>query len=86
MPPKATAWDVVAGAQPEWSAWNRPSLSIGETAWREYLSADFYAELLTREGFAVERGTGGMPTAFRATWSNGGSAQASSGHRRLCRV
>ena len=57
--------------QPEWSAWNRTIFEYGETAWREYLSADFYVDLLRREGFEVEAGSGGMPTAFCATWVNG---------------
>jgi aminobenzoyl-glutamate utilization protein B len=68
---KSTAWELVTRRQPEWSAWNRAIFEFGEPAWREYQSADFYTELLTREGFAVERGTGGMPTAFCARWSQG---------------
>lgn len=39
-----------------------------EPAWREYRSAAAYRALLNDEGFEVEEGSGGMPTAFRATW------------------
>jgi aminobenzoyl-glutamate utilization protein B len=43
-----------------------------EPSWREYRSAKFYVEALRREGFAVEEGSGGMPTAFCATWGREG--------------
>src|SRR5436190_7104329 len=42
-----------------------------EPSWREYKSSAWYMDRLEREGFDVERGTAGMPTAFRARWSNG---------------
>ena len=42
-----------------------------EPAWREYRSAAWYVEKLRAEGFTVEEGSGGMPTAFCAEWSNG---------------
>ena len=44
---------------------------FGETAWREYRSAEWYVCRLREEGFSVEEGSGGMPTAFCANWSNG---------------
>ncbi|MCZ7643560.1 MAG: amidohydrolase [Pseudorhodoplanes sp.] len=42
--------------------------NLCEPAWREYETSRWYAERLAAEGFAVERGTAGMPTAFRARW------------------
>lgn len=42
-----------------------------EPAWREYQSARWYVTELRRAGFTVEEGSGGMPTAFCAEWSNG---------------
>lgn len=45
--------------------------NMHEPSWREYRSSKWYADRLEAEGFAVERGTAGMPTAFRARWSNG---------------
>jgi len=42
-----------------------------EPAWREYKSCRAYVDLLRRHGFEVEEGSGGMPTAFSATWSQG---------------
>ena len=53
------------------SDWNQLIWHYGETAWREYRSAKWYVDLLRSEGFIVEEGSGGMPTAFCATWSNG---------------
>lgn len=44
---------------------------FAEPAWREYKSAKAYCELLTAEGFTVEEGSGGMPTAFMASWGEG---------------
>ena len=42
-----------------------------EPAWREYRSAQAYVDLLREDGWEVEAGSGGMPTAFAATWSHG---------------
>ncbi len=53
------------------SDWNQIIWHYGETAWREYRSAAWYVERLRAEGFTVEEGSAGMPTAFCATWSNG---------------
>ena len=44
---------------------------FAEPAWREYRSAAWYVERLRAEGFSVEEGSGGMPTAFCAQWQNG---------------
>ena len=53
------------------SDWHQHIFHLGETAWREYRSCAWYVERLRREGFTVEEGSGGMPTAFCATWNNG---------------
>src|SRR5262252_2803898 len=42
-----------------------------ETAFREYRSAKAYCDLLRKEGFTVEEGSGEMPTAFLATFGEG---------------
>ena len=42
-----------------------------EPAWREYRSARAYCDLLRAEGFRVEEGSGGMPTAFLAVFGDG---------------
>ena len=53
------------------SDWSELIFEFGETAWREYRSFEWYVNLLEAEGFTVERGSGGMPTAFCAEWQNG---------------
>ncbi|MCP5150590.1 MAG: amidohydrolase [Ectothiorhodospiraceae bacterium] len=66
----AIEWvDSHAGALSDWHAtiWD-----LHEPAWREYRSAAWYVERLRAEGFEVEAGSGGMPTAFCATWGDGG--------------
>ena len=57
--------------QPDLSAWTSTIFDFGETAWREYRSADWYVKTLRAHGFTVEEGSAGMPTAFAAHWSNG---------------
>ena len=68
---KDTAFHWVERNQPQWSAWNSHIWDLAETAWREYRSAEWYVATLRAEGFSVEEGSGGMPTAFSAHWSNG---------------
>ena len=53
------------------SDWCATIFDFGETAWREYRSAEWYVARLRAEGFTVEEGSAGMPTAFCADWSNG---------------
>ena len=53
------------------SDWHQVIWDLAEPAWREYQSAAWYVELLRAEGFDVEEGSAGMPTAFFARWSNG---------------
>ncbi|MBA3414802.1 MAG: amidohydrolase, partial [Chloroflexia bacterium] len=53
------------------SAFDLEIWRYAEPAWREYKSARAYVELLRGEGFAVEEGSGGMPTAFVANWTSG---------------
>lgn len=65
------ALSVVDARMPELSEWCSTIFDFGETAWREYRSAEWYVARLRAEGFTVEEGSGGMPTAFCADWSNG---------------
>lgn len=52
-------------------AWHTHIWNLAEPAWREYRSQQWYVQRLRAEGFEVEDGSGGMPTAFAARWSNG---------------
>lgn len=68
---QSDALNIVDARMPELSAWCSTIFDFGETAWREYRSAEWYVARLRAEGFTVEEGSGGMPTAFCANWSNG---------------
>jgi aminobenzoyl-glutamate utilization protein B len=68
---KETAFAWVDACHPDWSEWNAHIWDLAETAWREYRSCKWYVKRLRTEGFTVEEGSAGMPTAFSATWSNG---------------
>ena len=63
--------DWVAGHAQELSDWHQVIWHFAEPAFREYKSATWYVEKLRNEGFEVEAGSGGMPTAFMASWKNG---------------
>ncbi len=65
----ALGW--VADNEQNLSDWNQVIWQFAEPAWREYRSAAWYVERLRAEGFSVEEGSGGMPTAFMATYGNG---------------
>jgi len=72
-------WTCAQREALQWLEENRRALSADhqtiwnfhEPSWREYRSSRWYMDRLEREGFQVERGTAGMPTAFRARWSSG---------------
>ncbi|MEO8667372.1 MAG: amidohydrolase, partial [Bauldia sp.] len=75
----ASDWSPAQASALGWLDANHAALSsdhmtiwdFHEPSWREYKSSTWYMDRLEREGFTVERGTAGMPTAFRARWSNG---------------
>jgi aminobenzoyl-glutamate utilization protein B len=68
---KQTAMEWVDAHEGDLSDWNQTIWHYGETAWREYKSVRWYVERLRAEGFEVEEGSGGMPTAFSAHYSRG---------------
>ncbi|MGR3565750.1 MAG: amidohydrolase [Heliomarina sp.] len=70
-PQKQTAVDWVEENTPQLSLDHKTIFDFHEPSWREYKSAKWYVERLRAEGFTVEEGSGGMPTAFCAEWSNG---------------
>ena len=74
-PAQETALAAVDARRSLLSAGAKHIFDLGETAWREYESAAWYVNLLRQEGFTVEEGSGGMPTAFAAQWSNSASGQ-----------
>ena len=46
--------------------WNNP-----EIAYREYKACDWIAKYMEEQGFTVEVGAGGVPTAVKAVWGKG---------------
>lgn len=60
------------GLAPALSDFHLDIWGFSEPAWREYKSSRHYVDLLRQEGFDVEVGSGDMPTAFHATWGEGG--------------
>ena len=68
---KRTAFDWVKAHAGWLSERHREVWDFHETAWREYKSAAWYVKLLCEQGFEVEQGTAGMPTAFRARCGKG---------------
>ena len=45
--------------------------SYGELGFQEVETSHYLVELLKKNGFQVEQGVAGIPTAFMATWGNG---------------
>src|SRR6202050_3747991 len=45
--------------------------SFGELGFQEFETSKYLAGILEKEGFRVERGVAGIPTAFVATWGQG---------------
>ncbi|MDQ4503880.1 amidohydrolase [Sinomonas sp. ASV322] len=70
MTAKATAQHWIGENMPRLSEWHRHIWELAEPAWREHRSAAWYVERLRSEGFSVEAGSAGMPTAFAAEWES----------------
>ncbi len=68
---QTTALAYVDQIAPQLSADCATIFDFAEPAWREYRSAAWYVARLRAEGFTVEEGSAGMPTAFCAEWHNG---------------
>ncbi|MGH7320156.1 MAG: M20/M25/M40 family metallo-hydrolase [Candidatus Rokuibacteriota bacterium] len=68
---KRAALDWVEANRKRLSDFHQEIWRYAETAFREYKSAKAYCDLLREEGFRVEEGSGGMPTAFLATFGRG---------------
>src|SRR5580704_11050934 len=45
--------------------------SFGELGFQEFETSKYLTAILEKEGFKVERGVAGIPTAFVATWGQG---------------
>ena len=45
--------------------------SFGELGFQEFETSKYLTGILEKEGFKIERGVAGIPTAFVATWGQG---------------
>lgn len=70
-PQKQAALDEAEALSPEIRKMAMSLWQYSETALREVESADLLADILEAEGFTVERGVAGMPTAFVASYGSG---------------
>ncbi len=68
---KRGAFAFIDGHMDEWSGWHQILWNFAEPAFREYKSSAWYVSCLRNAGFEVEVGSGGMPTAFVASFRNG---------------
>src|SRR2546430_9518894 len=50
---------------------NDTVFSFGELAYQEFETSKYLTDLLEQNGFSVERGIAGMPTAWVARWGSG---------------
>ena len=50
---------------------NDSVFSFGELGFQEFETSKYLSNILEKEGFKVERGIAGIPTAFVATWGSG---------------
>lgn len=71
IPEKATALEAVESLRPEIMDMSMELWEYSEIALRESRSAEYLAVVLEEEGFLVERGVAGMPTAFVASFGTG---------------
>ena len=72
------ALDWITANETRMSAFNERIWHFAEPAWREYRSARAYVDFLRAEGFEVEEGSGGMPTAFVAAATTSPSPRSGS--------
>ena len=70
-PRKAELVRDVEGMRKQAQVMNDVLFSFGELGFQEVETAKYLTALLEKEGFKIERGVAGIPTAWVATWSNG---------------
>ncbi|MEX2693242.1 M20 family metallopeptidase [Rhizobium mongolense] len=67
-----SVWDIVEGKREIFFALSDRIWDLPETNYEEYRSSDEHARLLQQEGFRVERGLAGLPTAVMGEAGEGG--------------
>ena len=69
---KQKAIDFIESQRGEAREISREIWSFAEVALEEFKSAELLEDLLEQSGFEVQRGVGGLPTAFIARWGDSG--------------
>ena len=69
--PKKTAFKWIDDNAERLSEFHQLIWNYAESSFREYRSVKAFAEFHREEGFDVEVGVAGMPTAYLATWGEG---------------
>jgi aminobenzoyl-glutamate utilization protein B len=61
----------VDGMQENIQKWNDSVFSFGELGFQEFETTKFLTTILRQNGFTVQEGVAGIPTAWTARWGNG---------------
>src|SRR5919198_4754422 len=61
----------VDGMREDIQRMNDTVFSFAEPGFQEFETSKYLSEILERNGFKIERGLAGIPTAFMATWGSG---------------
>jgi len=69
--PKKTAFNWIEENEERISDFHQRIWNYAESAFREYKSVKTFAKFHREEGFGVEIGVAGMPTAYIASWGEG---------------
>src|SRR6201995_2772329 len=58
--------------------------SYGEPGFQEFRTGDYLTSILAKNGFKITKGVAGIPTAWTATWGDGGAMTAIGSPSRSC--
>lgn len=72
---KRLLWDSIQQQSPELFKLACDIFDRPENGYQEFFASGLLSDYLERSGFSVERGAGGLATAFRAEWENGSGAR-----------
>jgi len=68
---KKDAAQEVDGMREDIQKMNDTVFSFGELGFQEFETSKYLVDILRKNGFSVETGVAGIPTAFMATWGSG---------------
>ncbi|MFT2092475.1 peptidase dimerization domain-containing protein [Paraglaciecola sp. 2405UD69-4] len=72
MEAKMTIIDAVGAKAKQAQVMNDMIFSFGELGFQEFETSAYLTKILEDNGFTIERGISGVPTAWMATWGDGG--------------